>query len=129
VDLVLTSPPYAGTYDYARHQDRRYPLFGGGGDFARDHEIGARREAGRGYREDMEAAIRQMVRALVPGGHLILLLGDGTIDGRPLPADRLVAELTAKAGARVMAAASQTRRDWGGGPPRREHLILVRKDA
>lgn len=129
VDLVLTSPPYAGTYDYARHQARRYPLLGGGGDFAREHEIGARREAGRGYREDMEAAFRQMARALVPGGRILLLLGDGTIEGRPLAADRLAADLAAKVGARVLASASQTRRDWSGGPPRREHLILARKEV
>jgi SAM-dependent methyltransferase len=128
-DLVLTSPPYAGTYDYARHQARRYPLFGGGEDFVRGHEIGARREAGRGYREDMEAAFRQMVRALVPGGHILLLLGDGTVEGKPLAADRLIGDLAARTGARVLASASQTRRDWSGGPTRREHLILARKDV
>jgi 16S rRNA G966 N2-methylase RsmD len=128
VDLVLTSPPYAGTYDYARQQARQYPLFGGVEDFVREHEIGARREAGRGYREDMEAGLRQMLRALIPGGRILLLLGDGAVEGKPFGADRLIEELSGKLGARVLAVASQSRRDWSGGPPRREHLILAQKD-
>ncbi len=127
VDLILTSPPYAGTYDYARHQARRHPIFGGGEEFSREHEIGSRRSAARGYREDMEACLRGMLRALAPEGRILMLLGDGTVEGRPLPADRLMAELAGKLGARATASASQVRRDWSGGPPRREHLILVEK--
>jgi len=129
VDLVLTSPPYAGTYDYARHQARRYPIFGGGEEFILDREIGARRKDARGYREDMEACLSEMLRALVPGGRILLLLGDGRVEGRPLQADRLVGELARRLGARAPASASQVRRDWSGGPPRREHLILVEKGA
>ncbi len=128
-DLVLTSPPYAGTYDYALHQGRRYPLFGGGEEYVRDREIGARRNAARGYREDMGACLAGMLRALAPGGRILMLLGDGEAEGTRLQADRLVADLARGLGARVAAAASQVRRDWGGGPPRREHLILVERGA
>ena len=128
VGLVLTSPPYAGVYDYAVHQERRYPIFGGGGDFARRCEIGSRRTGGARYREDMESSLGAMLRALAPGGHLLMLVGDGRVAGRPLRADRLVEDLCRGLGARVLASASQARRDWAGGPPRDEHLILVVRD-
>ncbi len=129
VDLVLTSPPYAGTYDYARQQARRYPIFGGGGEFADKHEIGSRRREGTGYLRDMEAWLAAAARALIPGGRMLMLLGDGTISGRRVRADRLAAELAGGAGLRFVASASQRRRDWSGGPPRMEHMILMEKHA
>lgn len=120
-DLVLSSPPYPGVYDYAAHQARRYPLFGFDPSFEREHEIGARRTGGEGYGEDMGKVLAGLARALAPGGKMLLLVGDG----RNLRADRLFAELAARVGGRLVAAASQRRRDWTGGPPRKEHLLLV----
>ncbi|HXG62742.1 MAG TPA: DNA methyltransferase [Planctomycetota bacterium] len=120
-DLVLSSPPYPGTYDYAAHQARRYPLFGIDPSFEEAHEIGARRAGGAGYEEDMGKVLGRLSAALAPGGRLLLLVGDG----RDLRADRLFAGLAAEAGLRLVAAASQRRRDWTGGPPRREHLLLI----
>jgi SAM-dependent methyltransferase len=122
-ELVLSSPPYPGTYDYAAHQERRYPLFGIDASFERAHEIGARRTGGAGYAEDMDAVLGRLGEALAPGGRMVLLVGDG----RDLRADRLFAELAARHGMRLAAAASQRRRDWTGGPPRREHLLLIER--
>lgn len=122
-ELVLSSPPYPGTNDYAAHQERRYPLFGIDASFERTHEIGARRTGGAGYAEDMEAVLGRLAAALAPGGRMVLLVGDG----RDLRADRLFAELAARRGMRLVAAASQRRRDWTGGPPRREHLLLIER--
>ena len=124
MDLVLTSPPYAGVYDYSRHQSRRYPLFGEDGSFAEAHELGSRRDPGR-YREDLGTVLRRLLEALRPEGRILLLLGDS----RDMKADELVAELAKGAGGRLTASASQKRRDWSGGPPRREHLLLVERTA
>jgi hypothetical protein len=124
MDLVLTSPPYAGVYDYSRHQSRRYPLFGEDGSFAEAHELGSRRDPGR-YREDLGTVVRRLLEALRPEGRILLLLGDG----RDMKADELVAELAKGAGGRLTASASQKRRDWSGGPPRREHLLLVERTS
>ncbi|MGB9625626.1 MAG: hypothetical protein ACPMAQ_12290, partial [Phycisphaerae bacterium] len=41
--LVLTSPPYLGTYDYLFHHARRYAALGLPTEYADQHEIGARR--------------------------------------------------------------------------------------
>ncbi len=115
-DLVLTSPPYVGTYDYALHHARRYPLFGEDPSFALKNEIGSRRRPGA-YREDLEACLRNMLAALSPAGKILLLVGDG----EDLAADALLAELSSKLGARVAAGASQRRREG------REHLLLIER--
>jgi len=113
-DLVLSSPPYPGVYDYSRHQRRRLPLYGDDGSFAERHEIGARRDP-RNYAVDLAKALANV--PLAPGGRILLLIGDGTLDGKPAKADAIV---RAVPGFRVAASASQGR---PGG--RREHLMLL----
>ena len=120
VDLVVTSPPYAGVYDYSRHQSRRYPIFGEDPAFAEAHEMGSRRDAGK-YPEDLEAALRNARAALSAGGRMILLIGDGQqVNGRSL-----LEKIAPRIGSRVTAVASQTRPNWTGGAPKREHLVLM----
>ena len=120
VDLVVTSPPYAGVYDYARHQARRYPLFDEDPQFAEEHELGARRDAST-YRVDMEAVITHLLGALTPQGRIVMLIGDG----QQVKADTFITETAAQRGAQVLAMASQARKDWRGGQPKQEHLILL----
>jgi hypothetical protein len=121
-DLVVTSPPYAGVYDYSRHQSRRYPIFGEDPAFAEAHEMGSRRDAEK-YPQDLEAVLRNVMRALTPSGRALVLIGDGQqVAGRAL-----LEKLAPGAGARVTAAASQRRPNWSGGPPKREHLVLLER--
>ena len=122
VDLVVTSPPYAGVYDYSRHQSRRYPIFDEDPQFAESHELGSRRDASR-YKEDMERVLKNLLGALTPSGRIVMMIGDG----QQVKADQFLTELAAKLGAKVPAAASQSRKDWSGGPPKQEHLILITK--
>ncbi len=119
-DLVVTSPPYAGVYDYSRHQSRRYPIFDEDPKFAEAHELGSRRDASR-YREDMEKVLKNLLGALTPPGRIIMLIGDG----QQVKADSFMTELATKLNAKVLANASQGRRDWSGGPPKQEHLIAI----
>jgi hypothetical protein len=120
VDLVLTSPPYAGVYDYSRHQSRRYPIFDEDPKFAEEHELGSRRDATK-YRQDMETVLRNLVPSLTPQGRIVMLIGDG----QQVKADAFITETAAKVGAKVLAIASQARKDWSGGPPKQEHLIAL----
>jgi hypothetical protein len=122
VDLVLTSPPYSGVYDYSRHQARRYPIFDEDPQFAESHELGSRRDASR-YREDMERVMKNLLGGLAPNGRIVMLIGDG----QQVKADQFLTELSAKLGAKVLSIASQSRRDWSGGPPKQEHLIAIGK--
>jgi hypothetical protein len=122
VDLVLTSPPYAGVYDYSRHQARRYPIFDEDPRFAEDHELGSRRDATK-YRQDMETVLKNLLPSLTPQGKIVMLIGDG----QQVKADTFITETAAKVGAKVLAIASQGRKDWSGGPPKQEHLIAIAK--
>ncbi len=122
VDLVVTSPPYAGVYDYSRHQSRRYPIFGEDPAFAEAHELGSRRDPAR-YREDMEKVLGVLLGALSSKGRIVMMIGDG----QQVKADAFLAEAAAKRGGKVAAIASQSRRDWSGGPPKQEHLVLIVK--
>jgi hypothetical protein len=136
VDLVLTSPPYPATYDYAAHHARRYPLFGDDGTFASTHEIGARRDlrewpdALRRYRLDMEAVMKNLLSALKPGAAAVVLVGDGQVGNHPILTDRILGDICATLGAKVVAGATQSRTDWSfgrRGETRREHLIRISK--
>jgi hypothetical protein len=127
IDLLLTSPPYAGTYDYTWHQDRRYGLFNSEKAFPVTREIGSRRSGGRGYVEDLKAVLARMAAAMSSSGKMILLIGDGLIGETPVKADELVPALAKDFGWAVGAGAFQHRRDWSGGPDRREHLLLLER--
>ncbi len=133
VDLVLTSPPYPGTYDYALQHQRRYWIFGEKPEPVLAAEIGARRDLEgrpgglRRYREDLDRWLRLALGALAPDGKIVLLIGDGTAGGTLVKTRQLMIELARGAGARVAASASQERPEpWGGGK-RQEHLLLVEK--
>lgn len=120
VDLVLTSPPYAGVYDYSRHQSRRYPIFDEDPKFAEAHELGSRRDATK-YRQDMETVLRNLMPSLTPQGRIVMMIGDG----QQVKADAFISETATKLGLKVVAIASQGRKDWSGGPPKQEHLIAL----
>lgn len=140
IDLVVTSPPYPGTYDYLAHHAARLrwlrlPTRG----FDRA-EIGARRrldalghEAGIAeWRRELEAVLSAMQRALRPGGRVVLLLADSVIAGAPVRAIPLVADAARAAGLALEAAASQERPHFHAASagafarrPREEHAIAL----
>ncbi|MFO0694273.1 MAG: DNA methyltransferase [Polyangiales bacterium] len=131
-DLVLTSPPYGGTYDYVQHHARRYPWLGiDAADFDRG-EIGARRRSqgpGAVERWDRETrgTLQSIADVLSRNGMAILLVGDGDVAGQRIDAADHLAELAPSAGLRAIAAASEERPDFTGKADRREHLVALAK--
>jgi DNA modification methylase len=136
VDLVLTSPPYVGTYDYVEHQRLRYDWLGMDPGFAEKHEIGARRRGvastGRAdFERDLGASLAELARVLKPSGSIVVELGDSaaargpSVDVRPL-----FERAAAHAGLSLVAWADAPRR--APGPPTKdvrsphEHLLLLR---
>lgn len=148
ITAIVTSPPYAGTYDYLEQHALRLAFLGlPQGAFAA-REIGARRAfAGPAARvraalaewdADFGAALAAMANVLVPRGRAVLNVGDSLAGAPPaavaVHADDVVARLAPAAGLAVRAAASQEREALGGGErsafatrPKREHLILLEK--
>lgn len=106
-DLVLTSPPYPGTYDYQAQHHLRLAWLGIDEAAFAAGEIGARRHAQSGPRgavpaaeswsESLRAVLSALGRVLRPGGSLFLVMGDWIADEHAVDA---AAMLTRAAGAR-----------------------------
>lgn len=130
-DLIISSPPYGGTYDYVDHHARRYAWLGIDARRFERNEVGARRRLGGSdgvERWDREVTdlLGSMAAVRAHGdAPIILLMGDGEVGQRRVPADRQFARLAPRAKLRLVASASQERPDFRGGEPRREHLLLL----
>lgn len=135
---VVTSPPYAGTYDYAEHQRLRFDFLGLRHRHLDQQEIGSRRGltglgAGAQWREQLGAAIDALAPLLAPGALAALVIGDSMGAGRAFFAlDDVRAVLTSELA--LVAWASQPRPMLGaaersafGERGKCEHVILLRK--
>jgi hypothetical protein len=139
VDLIVSSPPYAGVYDYFEHHKARLRWLGlPAGRFERA-EIGSRRQGRQrpeaalaAFSRDFADCLAEMARVLGPRGRAALIVADSVLASRALYADELIAELAPHVGLRVVARASQLRphfhqptRQAFRRRPRSEHLILL----
>jgi hypothetical protein len=136
VDLVVSSPPYPGVYDYARHHEVRLRWLGLDARAFERGEIGARRHFGARGRGDAErgesgarrpfgtksgddplhewarafaASLGAIRRVLRDDGAAVLVLADSVVQGRALYADDVLPDLADEAGLVVLATASQKR--------------------
>jgi hypothetical protein len=136
--LVVSSPPYAGTYDYAEHHDVRFLWLGlPRADFDRA-QVGARTEnlgsPVKRWRADRQRWLAEMGRVLRRGGSAVLVVGDGVVGGGPEDAAQAIADEAPKAGFTLLGGASQSRppRDRRlseifAGHPRQEHVVVLRR--
>ncbi|HEY4186078.1 MAG TPA: DNA methyltransferase [Polyangia bacterium] len=139
--LIVSSPPYAGTYDYAAQHDVRFAWLELPRRSFESAQLGARTPgAGRlgadpsTWRASQLQWMREMARILAPGGHALLIVGDGVVGNEPEDAPTTVAELAEQVGLSPVARASQVRathdrrlREIFKGKPRQEHLLLLRR--
>lgn len=140
IDLVVTSPPYPGVYDYVAHHEARLRwLRLPAASFDRA-EIGARRrldplgaaEGRARWHAELGAFLAAIARALRPGAPAVLLIADSVIAGVPIFAIDAVRAACPAAGLALRASASQVRPHFHGPTARafarrarREHAILL----
>ncbi len=140
IDLVLSSPPYPGVYDYIEHHATRLGWLGlDAGGFAKK-EIGSRRnlsrlphtEALQRWQREFGACLDEMARVVTPDGRIALVIADSVLGGRAVFADELLARLAPHARLDVRAVASQPRPYFHAPTasafrrrPRREHVVLL----
>jgi hypothetical protein len=140
VNLVVTSPPYPGVYDYLAHHEMRLRWLGLRADRFATNEIGARRrldalgpaEGVVRWERELGAALLAMDRVLVKSAVAVLLIADSVIAGKPIYAVDSIRRILPNTHLRLLAVASQerphfhepTRRAFAA-RPRREHAILV----
>jgi DNA modification methylase len=134
--LVLSSPPYAGTYDYAEHHDVRFLWLGLPRTELERVQVGRRAEnlgpPEKRWRSDRRRWLGEMARVLRPGGSVVLVVGDGVVGGEPEDAAEGVGAEASRAGLVLVAGAAQARppRDRRlteiyAGHPRREHILIL----
>jgi hypothetical protein len=138
VDLIVSSPPYAGTYDYSYQHDTRFTWLGLGQKRFEESQLGGRAKGlGVSPKEWLEGRRRwlgEMGRVLRHGGHAVLVVGDGVVGGRHEDAAESLADEVPRAGMTAVARASQERplrdsrlRELLGDQRRFEHIVLLRK--
>jgi SAM-dependent methyltransferase len=141
VRLVLSSPPYAGTYDYAAQHDVRFAWLELPRRKFESTQMGARNGATMGFgaepkawRESQGRWIAEVARILAPGGRALLVVGDGVVGDDAEYAPSALAAVAEPVGLVAIARASQARhmmdrrlRALFGDEPRREHLLLFER--
>ena len=138
--LIVSSPPYPGTYDYAAQHDVRFTWLELPRRSFESAQLGARTATtGLGadpatWRASQRQWLGEMARILMPGGHALLIVGDGVLGNMPEDAPATIAEQAAPLGLEPVARASQARathdrrlREIFQGHPRQEHLLLLRR--
>lgn len=142
IDLVVTSPPYPGTYDYLEHHAARLRWLELDASGFAEMELGARRHFERlsygaalaRFTSELGACLSSMSRALAPSGRIVVLLADSVIQKKPVLGDRLMRELAPSADLEITTVGSQQRAHFHGPSarafdrmPRREHAIICRR--
>jgi hypothetical protein len=142
VNLIVTSPPYPGVYDYLAHHEVRLRWLGLRADRFATNEIGARRrldalgpsEGVVRWEREIGAALAAMDRVLVRSGMAVLLLADSVIAGKPIYAVDSIRHVLPNTHLRLGAVASQerphfhepTRRVFTARPRQEHAIVLVR---
>lgn len=132
--LVITSPPYPGVYDYVPLQQLRLAWLGLDASAAVRAEIGSRRtfradrkDATAAWREDTRRWVKACAKALVPGGKLVVVQGDGNVGGKLIDSLGPLDEAASAAELSRLARVSVERWDEGLDNVRGEHVLAYVK--
>jgi hypothetical protein len=141
VDLVVTSPPYPGLYDYHAQHVVRLRWLGLDAQAFERSELGAKRHLmGRDpkhalgeWERELTAVLGALGRVVRPSGVVIVMLGDSVLGGRAVRGDETLQRTATSSNFRVVAVASQPRPHFHApsaslfrDAPRAEHLVLLR---
>ena len=141
-DLVVTSPPYPNAYSYHLYHRTRLAWLGHDPNQFKKVEIGSHRKysaKGRNratattFQREFEQIFCWLRGRLRPRGHVCLVIGDSTLDGRRIDNASLVAAAAAGAGfretARMERAIASTRKAFNPriGKIKTEKLLILRK--
>jgi SAM-dependent methyltransferase len=140
VDLVVSSPPYAGVYDYHEHHVTRLRWLGLDDRTFELREVGSRRKlsplpfarALGAWERELSAFLAELARVLAPRGLAALVIADSVLGERPVWAKDLIDRLAPRVGLVRVASASQERPHFHRGSARafedrarEEHVIVL----
>jgi site-specific DNA-methyltransferase (cytosine-N4-specific) len=96
IDLIITSPPYANTYDYYLYHKLRQKWLGLDVQFAQYNEIGSRREYSslkknpQKWNDDLRKCFVEMNRILKNKGLAFIIIGDSVIKKELIKTDEII---------------------------------------
>ena len=129
--MIVTSPPYPGVYDYLPLQRLRLDWLNLDPGPGMREEIGARRNfradrasAIQVWRADTRKWTRVAARALLPGGRMVVVVGDGNVGGKRIEALTPLLDAAKEAGLTRISSASVERWDEGVSAVRMEHAAV-----
>lgn len=99
VDHIVTSPPYANTYDYYLYHKFRIQWLGYDVKEVQDNEIGSRdkhsskREEISTFSESISNCLKEMSRVLKPNKLAVIVIGDSVIRGKLICASKLIRKI------------------------------------
>ena len=140
IDFIVTSPPYANTYDYYLYHKFRKRWLDLDVRFAQYNEIGSRREFSSlkedpiKWNEDLTKCFIEMNRVLKPTGLAFIVIGDSVIKKELIKIDEIIKDFTPSVNFEIVDIVSS---DLSGhsrifNPSfaqkgKREHLITLKK--
>lgn len=144
VDLIVTSPPYPGNYDYVAHHQTRLRWLGLDERPLAENELGARRrvdpqrprDAVEAFSRDLDEVLRAVHRVLRPEARALFVIADSVVARQVVRAEPLLLSAAKRVGLSWIATASQRRPHFHresasafSGAPRAEHAILLHRHA
>lgn len=96
VDIIITSPPYANTYDYYLYHKHRMNWLGYNFKETQKAEIGSRHEysskkiGGDKWEEDLFAMLQEMQRVLKSDRYAFIVIGDSVINKELIEIDKVI---------------------------------------
>lgn len=132
--LIVTSPPYGGTYNYTDHHAHRLAFLGLDDGAFQTGELFPRRQQsdGKAFDQGTFSMLSGLSDALHDDGLAIVVVGDADLDGERVDAARHLEAIAPKVSMEVVAVASAPRPDFlrrgpkdPGRGPRLEHLVAL----
>lgn len=140
VDIIITSPPYANTYDYYLYHKFRKRWLDLDVKYAQENEIGSRREysslkhPAEQWTIDLTKCFEEMYRVLKPGKHAFIVIGDSVIAKKLLKIDEVISNFIPEVGFEVKKIISTSLSEHSKmfNPSftaniKQEHLIILKK--
>ena len=140
VDIIITSPPYANTYDYYLYHKFRKRWLDLDVKYAQENEIGSRREysslkhPASQWSDDLYKCFEEMYRVLKSGQHAFIVIGDSVIAKKLLKIDEIITAFIPSVGFEVknIISTSLSNHSRMFNPnftanEKQEHLIILKK--
>lgn len=141
IDMIITSPPYANTYDYYLYHKHRMNWLGFNFKETQNIEIGSRHEFSSKKQEalkwedDLNKVLQQMQRVLKSDRYAFIVIGDSVINKQLIHIDEVIKSLSILSGFEIINIEStqlsknsrKFNKKFGTDKEKFEHLIQIYK--